>query len=391
MGTDFQDFVSLSQKISRKTGGIRPEVFTSAVIGDSAPATWLFLRGKSMAPQVGELADILTEVLGSVKLDDRERFRRIVLEEKARQERKIVPNGHQIINQRIRAHFNQADWVREQTDGVSYFLFLGRLAGQIDENWPKVLSELEEVRRLLTNRSAMVFNLTADRKELHSIEHPISRLLGSLPDRAATVQTWQPELFPQFEGIMVPSQVNYVGKGADLYGEGYEPHGSSKVITGYLRTSWLWEQVRVQGGAYGGFCIFDRMSGVFTFVSYRDPNLLKTIENFDGTAQFLRTANLHEDEVRKAIIGAIGDVDAHMLPDMKGYVSMLRRLTGDSEEVRQKMRDQILGTTAKDFRAFAEVLDKVNRDGIVKVLGSQAAIESALVERPLWLETFRLL
>jgi hypothetical protein len=190
---------------------------------------------------------------------------------------------------------------------------------------------------------------------------------------------------------MVPSQVNYVGKGADLYREGYHLHGSSKVIFGYLRTSWLWERVRVQGGAYGGFCLFDRMSGVFTFLSYRDPNLLKTIENFDGTAQFLRSANLPGDEVRKAIIGAIGDLDSYMLPDMKGYVSMLRHLTGESEEERQKMRDQVLGTTAKDFRDFAEILDKVNRDGIVKVMGSQAAIESALATRPEWLKTFRLL
>jgi hypothetical protein len=391
MGTDFQDFVSLSQKISRKTGGIRPEVFSSAVIGDGAPATWLFLRGKSMSPHIGELADILSEVLSAVKLDDRERFRQIVLSEKARQERKIVPNGHQVINERIRAHFNQADWVRELTGGISYFVFLGQLAGEIDENWGKVVSDLEEVRRLLANRSAMAFNLTAERKDFHSIEPHVRQFLGSIPDRATEIQTWQPRLFPQFEGIMVPSQVNYVGKGADLYREGYHLHGSSKVIFGYLRTSWLWERVRVQGGAYGGFCLFDRMSGVFTFLSYRDPNLLKTIENFDGTAQFLRSANLPGDEVRKAIIGAIGDLDSYMLPDMKGYVSMLRHLTGESEEERQKMRDQVLGTTAKDFRDFAEILDKVNRDGIVKVMGSQAAIESALATRPEWLKTFRLL
>ncbi|MFZ0930190.1 MAG: insulinase family protein [Syntrophobacteraceae bacterium] len=391
MGTGFQDFVSLSQKISRKTGGIRPEVFTSAVVGDSVPAAWLFLRGKSMSPQIGELTDILAEVLGAVKLDDRERFRQIVLAEKARQERKIVPSGHQVVNQRIRAHFNQADWVRELTDGISYFLFLGQLAGEIDENWGKVVSDLEEVRRLLTNRSAMAFNLTADRKDLPLIEPRVRRFLGGIPDRVIAIETWQPRLFPQFEGIMIPSQVNYVGKGADLYREGYEAHGSSKVITGYLRTSWLWERVRVQGGAYGGFCLFDRISGVFTFISYRDPNLLKTIENFDGTAQFLRSADLSDDEVRKAIIGAIGDLDSYMLPDMRGYVSMLRHLTGDSEEDRQKMRDQILGTTAKDFRAFAEILEKVNRDGIVKVLGSQAAIESALDSHPQWLKTFRLL
>ncbi|MGC8490889.1 MAG: insulinase family protein [Syntrophobacteraceae bacterium] len=391
MGTRFNDFAALSQRISRKTGGIHPQLFTSNVIGDTAPATWLFLRAKSMTGQTGELADILSEVLGAVKLDDRERFRQIVLEEKARQERKIVPSGHQVINQRIRAHFSLADWVKELTDGVSYFLFLGKLAERIEKDWAAVLSDLEKVRGLLVNRSAAVINLTADRKDLQTIEAPLRSMLASLPDRAAEVATWNPALFPEFEGIIVPSQVNYVGKGANLYRAGYEAHGSSRVISGYLRSTWLWEKVRVQGGAYGGFCLFDRISGVFTFISYRDPNLMKTLENFDGTARFLREADIPQSEVGKAIVGAIGEIDSYMLPDMKGYVSMLRTFTGETEEIRQKLREQVLSTTAEDFRAFADVLEAVNRDGIVKVLGSQTAIEAALAERPGFLNTFRLL
>ncbi len=391
MGTRLQDFASLSQKISRKTGGIHPELFTSTVMGDTAPATWLFLRGKCMSARTGEMADILAEVLGELKLDNRERFRQIVLEEKARQERKFVPNGHQVINQRIRAHFGLAGWAKELTDGISYFHFLENLAERIDKDWEGVLFELEKVRGLLLNRGAAVFNITADRKDMASIERSVRGVLDCLPNRKMELAEWQPSLFPRFEGIMVPSQVNYVGKGANLYDAGYEAHGSSKVISGYLRTTWLWEKVRVQGGAYGGFCLFDRLSGVFTFLSYRDPNLLKTVENFDGAARFLRDAEISEDELGKAIVGAIGEIDSYMLPDMKGYVSLLRGLTGETDEMRQKMREQVLATTAKDFRSFAEVLERVNREGIVKVLGSQNAIESALAERPGWLDTFRLL
>lgn len=391
MGTDLQDFVSLSQKISRKTGGIHSEVFSSAVLGNDTPATWLFVRAKSMTAQVPDLMDIFSETLGSVKLGDRERFRQIVLEEKARQERRLIPSGHQVINQRIRAHFNKADWVREQTDGITYFLFLGTLAREIDENWDKVLGELKEVRRLLVNRSAMVFNLTADGRDFQAIENSTRGFLDTIPDGGLSVEPWQVELFPEFEGIIIPSQVNYVGKGANLYRMGYRSHGSSRVITGYLRASWLWEKVRVQGGAYGGFCIFDRISGVLTFVSYRDPNLLKTIENFDGTAQFLRTAPLSDEEIRKAIIGAVGEIDSYLLPDTKGYVSLLRILTGDSEEARQAMREEMLGTTVGEFRAFADVLDRVRTEGVVKVLGSQTAIDSVLAERPAWLTPFRIL
>ncbi len=391
MGTKVRDFVALSQRISRKTGGIRPEVFSSAVFKTEEPVAYLFLRGKSMVPQTRELMDILGEAIGSVKLDNRERFRQIVLEEKARQERKIVPVGHQVINTRIRAHFHLADWVREQTCGVSYLLFLNRLIKEIDHNWAKVLGDLERVRQLLANRSSMVFNITLDRKNFDRIEPSLKAFLDALPDGPAARQKWNPELYAEFEGITIPAQVNYVGKGANLFREGYEFKGSSKVIEGYLRTSWLWEKVRVQGGAYGGFCSFDHFSGTFTFLSYRDPNLLETVENYDGTARFLKTAEIGEEEVRKAIIGAIGDIDSHMLPDTKGYVSLKRSLSGITEEDRQRMRDDILATSVRDFREFADALEKVNDRGIVKVLGSQASIDAALSRRPGWLQTFRLL
>ena len=94
------------------------------------------------------------------------------------------------------------------------------------------------------------------------------------------------------EGLAIPAQVNYVGKGANLYDLGYAADGSVEVITNYLRTTWLWERVRIQGGAYGGFCVFNQRSGVFTFISYRDPNLLGTLENYDASAGFLRDLNL---------------------------------------------------------------------------------------------------
>jgi len=153
--------------------------------------------------------------------------------------------------------------------------------------------------------------------------------------------------------------------------------GSARVITRYLRASWLWDQVRVRGGAYGAFCNFDKFSGVLTFLSYRDPNLLKTIKAFDGTAGFLRNAPLSGDELRKGIIGAIGDMDAYMFPDAKGYSSMVRYLTGNTDEDIQQVRDEIFATTQEDFRRFADVLDVVKDRALVKVLGSEGAIREA--------------
>ena len=147
----------------------------------------------------------------------------------------------------------------------------------------------------------------------------------------------------------------------------------------------------MQGGAYGVFCLFDRHSGVFSYLSYRDPNLLGTLDNYDQTSQFLKQLELSEDELTKSIIGAIGRLDAYQLPDAKGYTSMTRYLVNESDESRQRIRDQVLSTTPSDFRAFADVLQQLSEEGLVVVLGSQEAINEANVAREDWLDVIKVM
>jgi len=393
LGTESEEYVAFTQRISRKTGGIRPEIFTSSIKDRDGSATWFLLRGKAMISKSSELIDILRDMLLTVKLDNRERFRQMVLEEKARQEQKLVPAGHQIVNLRLRSHFRKADWVAEQMNGVSYLMFVRKLADMVERNWEEVLFALREVYRLLIKREAMLLNVTLDPANWIPFEAGLNDFLAAMPSGSSKLESanWMPERTPTFEGLVIPAQVNYVGKGTNIYNLGYRFHGSTLVVSRYLRNSWLWERIRVQGGAYGAFCLFDRLSGTLSFVSYRDPNLLRTLENFDRTAAFLRNLELSQDELTKAIIGTIGDIDSYMLPDGKGYASMLRYLTGDSAEDRQRMRDEVLATTASDFRAFADILEAVKEHGLVKILGSQSAIEESMVENKEWLQVLKLL
>jgi Zn-dependent M16 (insulinase) family peptidase len=391
MGTETEDFVTLTQRISRHTGGIVPKVFSSPVRERSEAASWLFLRGKAMKERTPEFLGILRDVLLTVRLDNRERFRQMVLEEKARQEERLVPEGHHLVNLRLRAHFSEADWVVERMQGVSYLAFLGDLVHMVDEDWPGVLSRLEQVRERLVNRRCLLANVTSDEAAWHAVEPRLIEFLGLLPSATAPTVRWSPQTLPECEGLTIPTQVNFVGKGVNLYDLGYRFHGSARVITRYLRTAWLWERVRVQGGAYGAFCLFSHLSGVLTFVSYRDPNLLKTLEAFDQTTEFLRTVDLTEKELTKSIIGAIGDMDAYLLPDAKGFTSMVWHLTGETRETRQGIRHEVLGTTLADFRAFAEVLREVKERGIVKVLGSSTAIQAAAAGLPGGFEVVKVL
>ena len=376
-GTGAEDFVSLSQRIGSQTGGIYPTRFVGAHRHDRRPVAWLFLRGKATVAQTGALCDIFGDVLAGARLDNRERIRQIVLEEKAGQESGLLSAGHAVVLSRMGAQLGLADWVAEQMGGVSYLLFLRRLAAEIDSDWPAVYERLQAMRSLLVGRNTMLWNVTVDDKNWATVQPRLQALIERLPAPPANRNEWSFWSNPHGEGLTIPAAVNFVGKGANLYDLGYKLHGSVFVLLNLLNTGWLWERVRMQGGAYGVFANFDQRSGAFRFVSYRDPNLQATLDAYDRSAEFVAGLELGEDELTRAIIGVIGQIDAHMLPDAKGWASMQRHLLGETDALRQQLRQQILGATNADLRVFAEVLRRFDAAAGVVVLGAEAAMTAS--------------
>ncbi len=392
MGTEGEDYVAFTQRIRRKTGGIRKQVFTAVKKDRREGAAWLFLRGKAMVHQLNDLRDILADLLSGVRLDQRERFGQMLLEEKARVEHQVVPNGHRFVTLRLNSHFSESGWLAERLKGLTYLAFLQDLVRRFEQDWPSVLECLQAVGTRLLNRSAMVLNVTTDEKGWRSASPVLEELVAGLPDAVRQPQPWSQTPVPEFEGLVVPSQVNFVGKAAGLYDLGYRFHGSALVAGHYLRTSWLWDRVRVRGGAYGAFCVLDRFSGVMTFASYRDPNFLETLEVFDASGRFLSDHEMSGEELNKSVIGVIGDLDRHMLPDAKGFASLTRYLTGDDDRHRQELREQVLATSAADVRRLGEFLRGFKDQGLVKVIASRDTIERALESRGRdWLNVTRIL
>ncbi len=380
MGTDKEDYVKLSQRIGKYTGGIHGNGVSTTAHGSRENISKLFLHGKATVGQATELLNILKDILLSTKFDNRERLKQIVLEEKSGLESSLVPSGHAYANRRIRAQFGGAGWVNEQMGGINYLFALRKLASDIDKKWDSVLQKLETMRDLLINSKSLICNVTLDAENWKNFKPHFENFIFAIPEKDVQLSTFDLQPSTMKEGLTIPAQVNYVAKAANLYDLGYELDGSSHVITNYLRTTYLWEKLRVLGGAYGAFCVFDSNSGVLSLLSYRDPNLDATLENYDNAAAFLKSldsASLNESELTKAIIGTIGDFDAYQLPDAKGYTSMMRHLTGKTDEMRQKERDEVLSTNGEDFIAFGELLEKFAKSESVVALGSQSAIESA--------------
>ncbi|MFO7818183.1 MAG: insulinase family protein [Thermodesulfobacteriota bacterium] len=376
-GTDREDFSQLTTRIRRECGGLSAVPFVHQVKDQRDSTAWLFLRGKALSGQTDKLLQILTDILTSTRLDNKERFRKIVLEEKAMLEQILVPAGHQIVAARLKARFTEAGWAQEHMNGISYLLFLRHLLTRIDSDWNGVLHCLQDIHHTLVNKDALFFNITAEKNDQDACVDKLKRFISGFENKEISHTKWIPRCLPGHEGITLPAQVNYVGKAVDLYEAGYEFHGAALVASKYLRTGHLWEKIRVMGGAYGAFCTFDHLAGVMTFLSYRDPNITETLAAFDSSAEHLLGETLSGDELEKAVIGTIGDMDAYQLPEAKGFTSMTRYLAGIDDSQRQTIRDEVLSCDRDQIEAFASALNRAIPREMISVMGSAEKIAQA--------------
>src|SRR5688572_10534627 len=228
-GTAKEDFVSLSQRIGRSTGGIGANATVVTKRARSGTAAWLFIRGKAVPDKTGELFAILSDVITTARLDNRERIRQMVLEAKAGFESRLAGMGNGIVSMRLRAQLNESDWAGEQMSGITHYFYMKELARRIDEDWASVEADLEQIRREILHRGEMVANVTADGTAIDALRPQLAAFLFGLPAGNPGGTGWGFAASAGSEGLTFPGQVNYVAKGANLIDLGYVPTGASSV------------------------------------------------------------------------------------------------------------------------------------------------------------------
>ena len=379
MGTTSEDYVKFSQRIDRKTGGVWNSTYLSEVRGQESPGGALLrLQQGDRCPGAGSARHPARHVADREARRPRSLPPDCAEEQGARREASLVPSGHAYVRDRLRAGLTTAGWADEQMDGIEGLFFIRRLAEQVEQDWPSVLAKLDAVRQALVSRGGMLVNVTLDAENWATVEPQVDRASCSRCRRPQTAPS--PGRLPcqrTTKGCRSRRRSTMWARAPASTAWATHYHGSIHVINNFVRTGWLWDKVRAEGGAYGAFVSFGKQSGVYSFISYRDPNLENTLKVYDQTADLLRSIELSDDELTKNIIGAIGDVDSYQLPDAKGYTSMVRYLVG---ETRRKPPADARRDPVDDGGRFPQVRrrpGRAERQARVVVLGSAGALSAA--------------
>jgi presequence protease len=177
------------------------------------------------------------------------------------------------------------------------------------------------------------------------------------------------------EGILIPSQVQYVAQAGNLGFDGLTYNGTYRVVQSAINIDYIYQQIRVKGGAYGCGCGFDSNCDNLTFTTYRDPKLSESYNVFKGTGEFIRNYDFNEKELTKFIIGAFSGYERPISNAGSARRSFNAYMTGVTYEDVVKERAEMLDITKEQFKASAEVFDKVCAQNYICTVGNETKLK----------------
>lgn len=346
----------------KKSGGYTPAMLVSA---------------KIMPENTEYLLDMLAEVMTSSKYGDRKRMAAILGEIKSIKQRNIMSSGNSFAVNRAISYFDEEECYRQAFGGLDYYFFIKDLCENIDEKIGEIEENLRRVAAFIFDPANLTLSLGCDEAGYDILEKLLPDFTAKI-DAVPHLSLGEGEDFVparKNEGIMIPSQVQYVARAGDMNVAGIEYDGAFNVVRGAVNVDYLYQQVRVRGGAYGCGTSFAGLRNKVAMWSYRDPNLRATDEVYKGIGEFLRTAEPDEDEITKYIIGSFSPIERPLPPAAAVSRSFTAYMTGDSTEELNKRRAQMLDVTLADFRKAAEMYDAVCSQGYFCVVGNEKAIK----------------
>ena len=357
-------------------GGFGFDVSTYNNFRDKTYESFMAIRVKMLYENLPRVFELINEVIHNTILDDKKRLLEILNEAKARSQATLMSSGHTVALSRGASYFMSYAKNNEVLYGLDSYRLLENIIDNYDDVYSDLISKIELLFKVIFREENLMVDYTSDMKGYEPLEKEIKSFKNNLYKDSYAKEKYIPALEKKNEGFYTSGQVQYVCTCGDYTKAGLEYTGALRVLKTMLGYDYLWNNVRVLGGAYGCMNGFGR-TGLGYFVSYRDPNLTNTFDVYNNASLYIKNIELDEKDVLKYIIGTLSEVDTPLTPASKGSHSLACYLGKVSDEDVQKERDEILNVTEEILRSLYKYIDAITADNNICVVGNYEKINES--------------
>ena len=375
--TEQYEYGKLFNEINRYTGGVETslEMYTDVTrVKEKEFRPTFEIKTKAMYDQLPFAMTMMEEILMRSHLGDEKRLKEIIDMLKSRLQMKFLSAGHSSAVLRAMSYSSPLARFKDMTNGIEYYETVSRIADHFDEEKEELIEKLQTISRKIFRKEHMIVSYTGEAESVDAVLDKVEEFSGHLHTEETVSGGFRLSCRKKNEGFQTSSKVQYVAMAGNFIDAGAEYHGALQILKVIMGYDYLWQNIRVKGGAYGCMSSFNKL-GEGYFVSYRDPHLKNTLEIYKGVTEYLRTFDVSDRDMTKFIIGTISGMDQPMTPAAKGDRSMNLYLNHVTEEMIQKERMEVLHATQQDIRDLADIVEKVLQADQICVIGNEDKIK----------------
>ena len=373
--TKKHSYSQLFNEIHIETGGMVPVVNLYTDSRDLSVCNVYFeWKVKTLESKLKEAYELSKEILMESLFEDEKRLYEIIAELKSRLQSDMTSAGHQVAMGRAASYFSKPAAISNEINGLPLYRLLCDLEKNYDERKGELKKILQNICKCIFRPENLMFDFTGSREAYENFAGIVSGLASELHTCELKIEGFEVIPEKKNEAFMTAGQVQYVAKAGNFLNKGLPYTGALRMLKVIMGYDYLWNQVRVKGGAYGCMSGFSK-NGDSYFVSYRDPNLAKTLETYENAVEYLRNFSGDDRNLTQYLIGAIGDLDTPLSPQSKGLRSLSAYMTKQTEEDFQKERDELLSADQEIIRGLAKYVESFLEDDCICVVGAAAKVK----------------
>lgn len=378
--TTHYEYGELFNEINVHTGGIGTslELYPDVTkVKEKEFRATFEMKGKALYPKMDVLFKMMREILTESKLEDEKRLKEILSMLKSRLQMSFLSSGHTTAALRALSYSSPLSKFKDDTDGIGYYEAVKEIEEHFEEKKEELIANLKELAARIFRADNLMISYTAAPEGLDAVEKEMETFKNGLFERTDGDEQENRCILhcvKRNEGFKTSSKVQYVARTGNFIDGGAAYSGALHILKVILSYDYLWQNIRVKGGAYGCMCNFNRI-GEGYLISYRDPNLEKTIDVYEKVTEYLRNFEADDRDMNKYIIGTISNIDRPMNPSAKGTRSMNLYMNHVTEEMIKKEREEILNAGQEEIRALADVVAAMLAADQLCVIGSEEKIE----------------
>jgi Zn-dependent M16 (insulinase) family peptidase len=360
-------YYDMARRLSLHTGGFGASLSADTAVQPKRSVQGrLIFRVKMLEQNLETAVRLVGDLLAKADFRDYDRLETMVREMRNDLKASLVPGGSHYAALRAAARLSAASVIEERWKGVSQFIWLDSLSRGLAEgqtSFDELACALEALRTCLIDPSLLTVNVTCEQQAAEGAMTAAAELVGSLGSPAAADSGGVTSPVPldplsgaNAETLVGSMNVNFVAHEFPASPFGSRENAHEAALAHFLTTGFLWERIRMQGGAYGAGAAANGLEGLFGFYTYRDPNTLSSLASFREALSFASRFDPDADAFEKIVLGAAGKEDRPMAPGEKSFVALKRKLLGITDEQRQARRDALIDCTPQQLREAAQSL-----------------------------------